>query len=176
MKLLLTLTIAAVLMLGLGCSDSKVSAPNEETLNFNIIGDDTPESVEAGIAELAELEIEVPDPVTDREMAELATVGEEADLRVVDRARLEENHRLHFRRILRHLHRQFQGLRECLAENQDPQLRRVVYGALLATQRGLHALRTGHPRIALHAFHLANRLLNLAHRICYGEDDGRGRG
>ncbi len=174
MRILLALTIATALIFSFGCSDSNPSATNNESLNFDILGDDVPESVEAGIAELAEFEITVLDPVTEQDMAALGTLDEESDLRDADNATLEEGDRPNFRRIIRHLHHRLGGLRECLAENDDPQLRRVVHGAMQATHRGMHALRNGHPRYALRAFHRANRLLNLAYRICRGEDSGEG--
>jgi hypothetical protein len=171
MKNLLFLLLAASLLV-VGCDSTDPSAQQDESLNFDVIGDDAPDSYDVAMSELAELDISVPNPVTAEQLRELYSLDVNSDVAVVDRSSLDERHRPHFRRILRHLHRQFRGLHECLENNDSRELRRIIYGAHMATRHGVRALRAGHPRAALHAFHRANRLLNLAHRICRGDGGG----
>ena len=71
MKKLLTLTLGLALVFSLGCERTETTASNDEGLNFDVIGDDAPESLDAAISELAEFDIAVPDPVTDEQMHEV---------------------------------------------------------------------------------------------------------
>ena len=168
MKTLLLVVLAASLMI-IGCNSNEPAAPQAEQLNFDILGNDSPDSYDAAMNELTELGIAVPDPVADANLRELSSMNLDADIAIIEAAPLDEGDRPNFRRIIRHLHEQFRSLQRCLENSDNRELRRVVYGAHLATRYGLRAFEAGDYRLALRAFHRANRLLNLAHRICRGE-------
>jgi hypothetical protein len=174
MKKFLLLLLGASLVLSLGCSNSDPASPQEETLNFEVIGSDTPDSYDAAMNELTEMNIIVPDPVTLEQIQEVNSLDVDLDLTVVDQGTFEEGDRPNFRRIIRHLHEHFQGVRECVANSEDPRLQRLAVGAHHAFRHGLRALENGDLRHALELFHRANRMLNLITRICSGEEGGRG--
>ena len=169
------LTILAASLLLFGCNSNEPSAPQSDGLNFDILGDDAPDSFVAAMNELAELGISVSDPVTDQQMGEIESLNVTNDMTVVEASPLDEGDRPNFRRIIRHLHEQFRLLQRCLENTENRELRRVAYGARMAMRHGLRALEAGNPRPALQSFHQANRLLNMARRLC-SEDNGGGGG
>lgn len=165
MRILSLITCLSALLL-FGCSSTDNGSTPEEPLNFDVIGSDTPDSYAAAMDELTAIEISVPEPVTAELMRECNPVGPDADLARLQRVPLDDGERERFRRIIRHLHERFRLLHDCLENSDSRELRRVAYGAHLAFRRGMRALEDGHPRAALEAFHRANRLLNLAQRLC----------
>jgi hypothetical protein len=173
MKKYLLLILGASLVLSIGCSNSDPAAPQEEALNFEVIGNDAPDSYDAAMNELAEMDIVVPDPITPEHMQEVNSLDINADVAVVDQGTLNEDDRPNFRRVIRHLHEGFQSVRECVANSDDPRLHRLAVGAHHAFRQGLRALENGHPRRALELFHRSNRILNLVTRICNSEGGER---
>ncbi len=167
MKTLFILAAAMSLLL-FGCSSTENGSAPEDTLDFNIIGDDAPDSYAAAMEELAAIQIIVPDPVSHEQVSEPQAVSPDVDFARLERIGLDDNERPNFRRIVRHLHERFRALRECLENSDNRELHRIAYGAHLAFRRGMLALEEGRPRAALEAFHRANRMLNLAQRMCRG--------
>ena len=174
MKKSLFLILGAALVFALGCSNSDPVAPQDESLNFEVIGEDAPDTFDAAMNELAEMDIVVPDPVTPEELQELNSLDENADMVAVDQGTLDEGDRPHFRRIIRHLHNRFQNLHDCIANSDNRRLHRLAFGAHQAMRHGIRALENGHPARALELFHRANRMLNAVHRICNRDGGGRG--
>lgn len=167
MKAIITLSLAALMLFAIGCSNDEPAEPaGRETLNFDVIGNDAPESCDAALQELTELSIIVPDPVSQDNPVLTSGIDSEAAHRIVNNARLDDPSREDFRRILAHLENQMNALRRCMARNDDPRLPRLAHGAYQAIQHGLRALNAGEPRLALRYFHAANRALNLANAIC----------
>ena len=173
MKTLLLVILAASLAF-MGCSSNEPAAPQSDQLNFDILGNDAPESYDAAMNELTELGVTVPDPISDANLRELSSINLDADIAIIEAAPLDEGERPNFRRIIQHLHEQFRLLQRCIENSDNRELRRVAYGAHLAFRYGLRAFEAGDYRLALRAFHRANRLLNLAHRICRADGGGRG--
>ncbi len=172
MKFLITASLAAFLLLSIGCSTDKSVSTNEESLNFDVIGTDAPVNPSAALQELSDMSIVVPNPVQTNDEMLAHEFNAEFTREFINQPMFDENTRLHFRRILGHLNEQLHALRRCMATNDDPQLRRLGHGAVQAVRHGLRALRAGEPRRALEYFHTANRALNAAGEICRG----RGRG
>lgn len=169
MKTLAALSLAVVMVLAMGCSRENATEPtNDSTLNFNVIGDDSPADMDAAMQELGDLSVFVPDPVQPDDPMINQEMNEEAAQAIIADATLDDPARVNFRRILAHLHDQMQDLRRCMARNDDPRVRRLAHGAHQAIQHGLRALENGEPRLALHCFRTANRVLNLANRLCRG--------
>ena len=174
MKTIGYIGLALITLAVVGCSSDKVAEPADaEVLDFNVIGDDAPADVESALGELNRLGVTVPDPVLDSDPA----VTEVLDLRraaeIISNANLDDEGRRNFRRIITHLNDQMQLLRRCMHENPDPALRRLAYGASHAIHHGLRLIQAGEPRLALRYFRQANRVLNLAHRICLEGNGGR---
>jgi hypothetical protein len=169
MKTFTAMSLAVLMLLAISCSSDKPTAPQDSSaLNYDVIGGDAPASMDAALQELSDLSIIVPDPVRADDPVLNQEVNTQTALDIINNAALDDPARVHFRRILAHLHDQMRALRRCMANNDDPRLRRLAHGALQAIQHGLRALESGQPRIALRYFHTANRALNLAHAICRG--------
>jgi len=168
-KVFAVISLAALMLLSIGCSSEKTTAPlNSESLNYDVTGTDAPENVAVAMQELSDLSITVPDPVPADDPALTQEVNTEAAATVITNATLDDSARVNFRRIIAHLHDQMQMLRRCMSANSDPRLRRLAYGAAHAMEQGLQLLQNGRPRAALNMFHEANRMLNLAITICHG--------
>lgn len=169
MKVFATLSLAFLLALTVGCSNDNTTAPApDNTLNFDVIGDDAPATTEAAMQEFHDLSIAVPNPVEPGDPTINRDLNEAAMEEIIANSTLDDPERMNFRRILAHLHQRMQMLRRCMADNDDPRLLRLAHGAHQAIQHGLRALENGEPRMALRYFHTANRALNLAHSICRG--------
>ena len=169
MRIFAVLSLGLLMAFAVGCSNDNTTAPAPDSaLNFDVIGDDAPESTEAAMQEFTDLSIAVPDPVASDDPTINRDLNEAAAEDIIAGASLDDPERVNFRRILAHLHQRMQMLRRCMADNDDPRLRRLAHGAHQAIQHGLRALENGEPRMALRYFHTANRALNLAHRICRG--------
>ena len=169
MKTFTVTSLTVLMLLAISCSSDKPTAPQDNSvLNYDIIGGDTPTSIDAALQEFSDLSIVVPDPVLADDPILTQEMNLEAALRTVNNATLDDPARVNFRRIFGHLHDQMQALRRCMATNDDPRLRRLAHGASQAIQHGLRALENGKPRMALRYFHTANRALNLAHAVCRG--------
>ncbi|MCB1060752.1 MAG: hypothetical protein KDB65_11000 [Calditrichaeota bacterium] len=167
MKTTLVALFAILFVLATGCSSDKAVNTNDEAaLNFDVIGTDAPTSAEAALQELADNSIVVPNPVADDDELLNSDFSPEAVNDAFDGVTLDEDGRAQFRRILVHLNDQMHALRRCMANNDDPRLRRLGNGAAQAIRHGLRALHSGQPRLALEQFHLANRALNAAREIC----------
>jgi hypothetical protein len=169
MKIFAVISLAVVMLLAFSCSSDRLTTPaNDTTLNFDVIGSDAPASVDAAMQEFSDLSVLVPDPVPADDPVLNQEMDSETALNIINTATLDDSARVHFRRILAHLHDQLQALRRCMANNDDPRLRRLAHGAFQAVQHGLRALQNGEPRMALRYFHTANRALNLANALCRG--------
>lgn len=169
MKTVNTALLAALLVFAIGCSsDKSVNTTDDSALNYNVIGTDAPASVDAAFQELAEHAIAIPNPVANDDVTLNSDFSPSVVREAIENSPLDEEGRVHFRRILAHLHERMLALRACMETNDDPQLRRLGHGAAQAIRHGLRALHEGHPRAALEYFHLANRALNVAGEICHG--------
>ena len=116
MKILTTISLALLLLVAVGCSSDKPTASgSDEVLNFDVAGNDAPANMDAAIQELSALSITVPDPVPADDPVLNQDANLEAALAVVNGAALHEQTRVHFRRIIAHLHDQMQALRSCMA-------------------------------------------------------------
>ncbi|MBI5058252.1 hypothetical protein HZB60_00565 [candidate division KSB1 bacterium] len=166
MRTFLVISLAALVFVGWGCSNQQEDNPSTGGLSYDVIGEDSPESVDAALQELASLSILVPDPVSADDPILTQTPTSESASSIVDRARLDDEGRVNFRRIVAHLQAQQRALRECMARNDNPRLLRLAHGAQQAYNHGLRALEAGEPRMALRYFEAANRILNLALRLC----------
>jgi hypothetical protein len=169
MKIFAVIGLAVVMLLAMSCSTDKPTAPaNDSTLNFDVIGSDAPANVDAALQEFSDLSILVPDPVRADDPVLNQELDSETAPNIINAATLDDSARVYFRRIVAHLHDQMNALRRCMANNDDPRLRRLAHGAFQAIQHGLRALQNGEPRMALRYFHTANRALNLANALCRG--------
>lgn len=173
MRFFIITILAASLLIAVGCSNDKSVNTNDSALNFDVIGSDTPDSPAAALDELSAMSITVPNPVDASDETLAAEFNAEYVRDHINNPAYDEDTRMHFRRILGHLHEQLHALRRCMASNDDPQLRRLGNGAVQAIRHGLRALHAGEPRLALEYFHTANRALNAAGEICRA-GDGRG--
>jgi hypothetical protein len=169
MKIFTVISLAALMILSVGCTSEKIAAPSSsESLDYDVIGSEAPASIEIAMAELNNLAISVPNPIPANDPSLSQELDAEVALVIVNSATLDDSGRVNFRRIIAHLYDQMHMLRRCMAENHDPRLQRLAYGAAHAIQQGLRALQNGEPRVALRLFHEANRILNLANTLCHG--------
>lgn len=176
MKAIIALGLTILMLFAAGCSnDDAHDSAGREALNFDVIGTDTPASVDAALLELAGLSVVVPDPVEPGNPVLNQGIYTESAQTIVNNARLDDPDREYFRRILSHLDDQMNLLRRCMANNDDPRLRRLAHGATQAIQHGLRALQADEPRLALRYFRTANRVLNMAIAICMDRHERPGR-
>lgn len=176
MKALIAVSLAIFMLFAAGCSnDDANESASRESLNFDVIGTETPESFDAALQELAELSVVVPDPVEPGNPVLNQGIYTDAAQTIVNNARLDDPNREYFRRILSHLDDQMNLLRRCMATNDDPRLRRLAHGATQAIHHGLRALQADQPRLALRYFRTANRIQNMALAICMDRDERPGR-
>src|SRR4030067_363964 len=135
MKTFTTISLAVLMLLALSCSSEKPTSPlDDSTLNFDIIGNDTPANVDAALQELSDLSVFVPDPVRPDDPVLNWEMNTETAQDIINNAPLDDPAGVSFRRVLAHLRDQMQVLRRCMASNDDPRLRRLAHGASQAIQ------------------------------------------